>query len=38
MLAALGDVVVLPGDGHLLNKNDDEIDERLDAFLTANLR
>jgi alpha/beta superfamily hydrolase len=38
MLAGHGDVVLLPGDGHLLNKNVDEIDERLDAFLTANLR
>jgi len=38
MLAGHGDVVLLPGDGHLLNKSVDEIDARVDAFLSANLR
>lgn len=32
-IAGSGDVVILPGDGHLLGKSDDAIIERLDAWL-----
>jgi hypothetical protein len=32
-MAGAGDVVILPGDGHLLAKSDDAITERLDEWL-----
>ncbi len=34
-IAGDGEVVMLPGDGHLLAKSDDVIVERLDDWLTA---
>jgi predicted alpha/beta hydrolase family esterase len=36
-IAGNGEVVILPGDGHLLAKSDDVIIERLDAWLPATL-
>ena len=37
-IAGHGEVVMLPGDGHLLSKSDDVIVERLDDWLPAVLR
>ena len=37
-IAGYGEVVMLPGDGHLLAKSDDVIVERLDAWLPPVLR
>jgi predicted alpha/beta hydrolase family esterase len=37
-IAGHGEVVMLPGDGHLLGKSDDVITERLDDWLPAVLR
>jgi pimeloyl-ACP methyl ester carboxylesterase len=34
-IAGSGDVVVVPGDGHLLGKSDDLLAERLDEWLPA---
>lgn len=34
-IAGHGEVVMLPGDGHLLDKSDDVITQRLDAWLPA---
>lgn len=36
-IAGAGEVVMLPGDGHLLAKSDDVITERLDEWLSATL-
>jgi len=33
MIAGSGDVVILPGDGHVLGKSDAAITERLDSWL-----
>ena len=33
MIAGHGDLVILPGDGHLLGRSDDTITERLDDWL-----
>jgi hypothetical protein len=32
-MAGAGEVVILPGDGHLLAKSDDAITDRLDEWL-----
>ena len=32
-IAGSGEVVILPGDGHLLGRSDDAITERLDEWL-----
>ena len=37
-IAGHGEVVLLPGDGHLLGKSDAAITERLDDWLPAVLR
>jgi len=34
-IAGSGEVVILPGDGHLLARSDDAITERLDEWLPA---
>jgi hypothetical protein len=34
-IAGSGEVVILPGDGHLLARSDDAIAERLDEWLPA---
>jgi hypothetical protein len=37
-IAGAGDVVILPGDGHLLAKSDAVLTERLDEWLPDVLR